>query len=89
MHIRSRANTVTLRESRADFEAGRYVHVPTRAYRWIQTQSPVSRASNSQYQTSMCCAIIEGEARLIRSRNIKEEIEKISAALMPLIVVMT
>jgi len=49
MYVRACANMATYHGSHvADFEAGRYVHVPTRAYRWLQTQSPISRAGNSR-----------------------------------------
>lgn len=43
----------------ADFEAGRYVHVPTRACRWMRAQSLVHHVSASGNETSICCAIIE------------------------------
>lgn len=83
VYVYSCANTATYRESHADFEAGRYVHVPTRAYRWIQTQSPVSRVSNSRCRNvDMLRDNRWRNSLVIRSRNIKKEIEKISAVLI-------
>lgn len=76
-HIMSR--TLTLKQ--VDTSTCRHVRIDG-----YKLSPPYHVLAIHDVETSMCCAIIDGEVRLIWSRNIKEEIKKISAILVFLIV---